>query len=136
VLSATNRRDTEDFVVARLAWPARSPSGSRTERAYLRVAKAEIGAEHSYRRGSGATVRPAVASDQRRRCSAVCVYDVKQLDLVVQRQPRPLCRAIPDCRQKSDRVEFDRNIGSSVSLPRAGCKFPANRENNREFVSQ
>src|SRR5262249_62338602 len=38
VLSATNRRDTEDFVVARLAWPARSPSGSRTERAYLRVA--------------------------------------------------------------------------------------------------
>ena len=38
VLSATNRRDTEDFVVARLAWPARSPTGSRTERAYLRVA--------------------------------------------------------------------------------------------------
>jgi hypothetical protein len=38
VLSATNRRDTEDFVVARLAWPARSPSNSRTERAYLRVA--------------------------------------------------------------------------------------------------
>src|SRR5437870_4071262 len=38
VLSATNRRETEDFVVARLARPARSPSGSRTERAYLRVA--------------------------------------------------------------------------------------------------
>jgi hypothetical protein len=37
VLSATNRRDTGDFVVARLASPARSPSGSRTERAYLRV---------------------------------------------------------------------------------------------------
>lgn len=27
-----------DFVVARLAWSAKSPSGSRTERAYLRVA--------------------------------------------------------------------------------------------------
>src|SRR6185369_11948485 len=38
VLSATNRRETDDFVVARLAWPARSPSGRRTERAYLRVA--------------------------------------------------------------------------------------------------
>ena len=38
VLSATNRRDTEDFVVAHIAWPARSPSGNRIERAYLRVA--------------------------------------------------------------------------------------------------
>ena len=35
VLSATNRRDTEDLVVARLAWPARSLSATRTERAYL-----------------------------------------------------------------------------------------------------
>jgi hypothetical protein len=38
VLSATNRRDTEDFAVARIARPARSPSGNRIERAYLRVA--------------------------------------------------------------------------------------------------
>lgn len=38
VLSVTKRRETEDFVVTRLAWPARSPSGSRPERADLRVA--------------------------------------------------------------------------------------------------
>src|SRR5258706_13942644 len=47
VLSATKRRDTEDFVVARLAWPARSPSGRRIERAYLRVATPPPRQNHS-----------------------------------------------------------------------------------------
>jgi hypothetical protein len=37
-VEAVQPTDTEDFVVARLAWPAKSPSGSRTERAYLRAA--------------------------------------------------------------------------------------------------